>query len=634
MRHSGTGAGWLEEPRRPEGTHHGRARPHLPPDRRCAVRGDAAVRREGPGGELPADRAAAAAGGRAQRAGGPARRRGLRGLERVRWAVPDPDRRAAGRRRAEVQPVPHHGAVRADPRRAAHRSQPPHGRDGGHHRAGHVGPRLQLGAARTPARRWPRPCGSTATRPRSSASATRCRCGRPARSGRSTPGPRAAEASSTSTASSAARPTSTTRRSTRAPRAVEPEKTPEEGYHFTEDMTDRAIGWIRQQKSLTPDKPFFVYYAPGATHAPHHVPDGVVGQVPGPLRRRLGRAARGDPRPAEGARRGARRHRADRRGTTRSRRGTTCPRSSSPCWRGRWRCTPGSWSTPTTTSAGWSTRSRTSACWSDTLVYYIIGDNGASAEGTVNGSFNEMFIFNGADALETPEFVASQDRRARHPDGLQPLRRGLGARHGHAVPVDQAGRLPLGRHPQRHHRALARGLQRARARCAQQFHHVIDVAPTDPRGGGRARADDGRRRPAAAASRASAWRTPSTTATRRTAARTQYFEMFCNRGHLPRGLDGGHPPQHAVGDGAACRRSRTTSGSSTTRTRTGASRATSPPRCPRSSPSSRSCGWPRRGSTTCCRSTTAGSSGSTPTWPAGRCWSRGTPRSCSAAWAG
>src|SRR5512133_3794965 len=53
---------------------------------------------------------------------------------------------------------------------------------------------------------------------------------------------------------------------------VEPDKTPEEGYHFTEDMTDRAIGWIRQQKSLTPDKPFFVYYAPGATHAPHHVP--------------------------------------------------------------------------------------------------------------------------------------------------------------------------------------------------------------------------------------------------------------------------------------------------------------------------------------------------------------------------
>ena len=53
---------------------------------------------------------------------------------------------------------------------------------------------------------------------------------------------------------------------------VEPEKTPEEGYHFMTDMTDRAIGWVRQQKALMPDKPFFMYFAPGATHAPHHVP--------------------------------------------------------------------------------------------------------------------------------------------------------------------------------------------------------------------------------------------------------------------------------------------------------------------------------------------------------------------------
>ena len=59
---------------------------------------------------------------------------------------------------------------------------------------------------------------------------------------------------------------------------VEPDRTPEEGYHFTEDMTDRAIDWIRQQKALMPDKPFFVYFAPGATHAPHHVPtDGPTG---------------------------------------------------------------------------------------------------------------------------------------------------------------------------------------------------------------------------------------------------------------------------------------------------------------------------------------------------------------------
>src|SRR5262249_19225436 len=45
-----------------------------------------------------------------------------------------------------------------------------------------------------------------------------------------------------------------------------------EGYHLTEDIANRAIEWVRQQRALMPDKPFFVYFAPGATHAPHHVP--------------------------------------------------------------------------------------------------------------------------------------------------------------------------------------------------------------------------------------------------------------------------------------------------------------------------------------------------------------------------
>jgi arylsulfatase len=43
-------------------------------------------------------------------------------------------------------------------------------------------------------------------------------------------------------------------------------------YHFMTDMTDKAVAWIKYQKALTPDKPLFVYFAPGATHAPHHVP--------------------------------------------------------------------------------------------------------------------------------------------------------------------------------------------------------------------------------------------------------------------------------------------------------------------------------------------------------------------------
>ena len=43
-------------------------------------------------------------------------------------------------------------------------------------------------------------------------------------------------------------------------------------YNFMTDMTDKAIAWMQFQKALTPDKPFYMYFAPGATHAPHHVP--------------------------------------------------------------------------------------------------------------------------------------------------------------------------------------------------------------------------------------------------------------------------------------------------------------------------------------------------------------------------
>jgi arylsulfatase len=53
---------------------------------------------------------------------------------------------------------------------------------------------------------------------------------------------------------------------------VEQPRTPEEGYHLTEDLTDKAIEFIQDANAIAPDKPFFLYYAPGACHAPHHAP--------------------------------------------------------------------------------------------------------------------------------------------------------------------------------------------------------------------------------------------------------------------------------------------------------------------------------------------------------------------------
>jgi arylsulfatase A-like enzyme len=60
---------------------------------------------------------------------------------------------------------------------------------------------------------------------------------------------------------------------------VEPPKTKD--YHFTTDMTNQAIGWARYQKALTPDTPFFMYFATGATHAPHHAPKEYIARYKG-----------------------------------------------------------------------------------------------------------------------------------------------------------------------------------------------------------------------------------------------------------------------------------------------------------------------------------------------------------------
>ena len=60
---------------------------------------------------------------------------------------------------------------------------------------------------------------------------------------------------------------------------VEPSSDPD--YHFMNDMATKSIEWMRFQQALTPDKPFFVYFAPGAVHAPHHVPQSYIDKYKG-----------------------------------------------------------------------------------------------------------------------------------------------------------------------------------------------------------------------------------------------------------------------------------------------------------------------------------------------------------------
>ena len=187
---------------------------------------------------------------------------------------------------------------------------------------------------------------------------------------------------------------------------VEPETSPEDGYHLTEDLADHAIDWIRTQKSLAPDKPFFVYFAPGATHAPHHVP--------------LEWADRYAGRFAQGwdALREATLARQRELGVVHADAELTARPDVIPAWDEMDDALRPVLERQMEVYAGFLEHTdfhvgrvidavESIGALENTLVFYIIGDNGASAEGTINGAFNEMANFNGLAALETPEFMAA-----------------------------------------------------------------------------------------------------------------------------------------------------------------------------------------------------------------------------------
>jgi arylsulfatase len=235
---------------------------------------------------------------------------------------------------------------------------------------------------------------------------------------------------------------------------IEVKRTPEEGYHFMADMTDKAIAWIGQQRALTPDKPFFVYFAPGATHAPHHVPkewaDKYKGKFDGgwdTLREEtLARQKTLGVVPADC--RLTARH-------TEVPAWDAMPAELRPVLRRQMEVYAGFLEYTDHHIGRLLDSLKQVGALDDTLVYYIIGDNGASAEGTLNGTFNEMINFNGMAAIETPAFLNARLDQLGGARVLQSLRGGLGARDERAVSVDQAGCLALGRNAQWHHRALA-----------------------------------------------------------------------------------------------------------------------------------------------------------------------------------
>ena len=181
----------------------------------------------------------------------------------------------------------------------------------------------------------------------------------------------------------------------------------------------------------------------------------------------------------------------------------------------------------------------------DTIIYYIIGDNGASAEGTINGAFNEMANFNGMAALETPEFMRRKMDELGSPTSYNHYAVGLGVGDGHPVPVDQAGGLALGWHPQRHDRALADG-HRGGGRAALAVHPRHRRGPDDPRGRGAARS-----RPWSTACMQSPMEGTSMLYAfdergRARAPRPAVLRDVRQPGHLPQGMERGDQAPHPV----------------------------------------------------------------------------------------
>ena len=188
---------------------------------------------------------------------------------------------------------------------------------------------------------------------------------------------------------------------------VEPEKTPEEGYHLTEDLADHAIDWVRAQKALMPNKPFFMYFAPGATHAPHHVPQEWADKYKGQF-------AHGWDRQRE-----LTFARQKELGVIAPDAKLTARHAEIPAWDEMPEELRPILEREMEVYAGFLEHTdyhvgrvidaiEQLGILDNTLIYYIIGDNGASAEGTINGAFNEMANFNGMAALETPEFMLSK----------------------------------------------------------------------------------------------------------------------------------------------------------------------------------------------------------------------------------
>lgn len=261
---------------------------------------------------------------------------------------------------------------------------------------------------------------------------------------------------------------------------IEPDRTPEEGYHLTEDLADRAINWVRQQKALMPDKPFFAYFAPGATHAPHHVPKEWSEKY-------RGRFDQGWDKLREETF-----ARQKELGVVPQEAQLTERHPEIPSWNDMPDEMKPVLARQMEVYAGFLEHTdhhvgrlldalEDLEVLDDTLVYYIIGDNGASAEGGFDGTFNEYVTLNSISpeitALMTPEFVLEHIDEFGTPAAYNHY--AVGWAHAMDTPYQWTKQIASHWGGTRNGTIVhwPNGIQ-AKGEIRKQFSHVIDVAPT------------------------------------------------------------------------------------------------------------------------------------------------------------
>ncbi|SFJ63502.1 arylsulfatase [Planctomicrobium piriforme] len=255
---------------------------------------------------------------------------------------------------------------------------------------------------------------------------------------------------------------------------VNPPKTPEQGYHFTTDMTDETIAWIHNVGSASPEMPWFAYYAPGACHAPHQAPqewrDKFKGQFEyGWDRQRkltFSRQRQMGVIPADSV--------------------LTLRPPEIPAWDEQPVEARQIYSKLMENYAGFMahtdfeigrliTSLEQSGELDNTLIFYIVGDNGASAEGGLEGTFNEIASLAGYN----PGVAGFTDRVDQIGGPKSEPHVPVGWAWAMDTPFkwtkQVASHFGGTRNPLVVH--WPKGIK-AKNEVRSQFHHVIDVVPT------------------------------------------------------------------------------------------------------------------------------------------------------------